>query len=175
MLCHVLIDRCIKRKPLSLLSSSKQSRHNLLHTQPLTTLQIISLLLPPFPPNREIFLPDFPPRKTKMHFSTLALPLFLAATTTAAPLVRASSLDNGFPITVWGGSTCSGKATTVLYMPTDGKCYSTSPVFSGNTDSFRVTADNIATLPAGCSGKFSSHSSSFPLPFALLVFSFVSG
>ncbi|XP_014555952.1 hypothetical protein COCVIDRAFT_101126 [Bipolaris victoriae FI3] len=86
-----------------------------------------------------------------MHFSTVALPLFLAATTTAAPLVRASSLDNGFPITVWGGSTCSGKATTVLYMPTDGKCYPTSPVFSGNTDSFRVTADNIATLPAGCS------------------------
>ncbi|EMD65133.1 hypothetical protein GGP41_003772 [Bipolaris sorokiniana] len=84
-----------------------------------------------------------------MSFSTLLLAA-LFSSATAAPLAASSSLDAGVPLSIWGGQSCTGSGVSVSYIPTDGKCFGTSPIFSGNTDSFRITADNLAKLPSGC-------------------------
>jgi hypothetical protein len=81
--------------------------------------------------------------------------LLLAATATSAfPTELTKRLDT-IPLNFYSGAGCNtGTAVTTVYIPTDGSCFSTSPIFSGNTDSALILPLNLASLPAGCSGKF---------------------
>ncbi|EMD87822.1 hypothetical protein COCC4DRAFT_172989 [Bipolaris maydis ATCC 48331] len=88
-----------------------------------------------------------------MSFSTLLIAALFSsaiAAPLAAPLAASSSLENGVPLSIWGGQSCNSQGVSVSYIPIDGTCFGTSPIFSGNTDSFQITADNIPALPSGC-------------------------
>ncbi|EUC49979.1 hypothetical protein COCMIDRAFT_1382 [Bipolaris oryzae ATCC 44560] len=86
-----------------------------------------------------------------MSFTTLLLAALFSSATAAPLATSSSSLDNGVPLSIWGGQTCTSSGVSVSYIPINGDCFGTSPIFSGNTDSFKITADNLAKLPSGCS------------------------
>jgi hypothetical protein len=83
-----------------------------------------------------------------MHFTTFLA--VLIAATTAAPVVE-RSLD-AIPLSIFLGLGCNSKpiAVTTAYVPNDGKCFSISPIISGNTDSGIIDQTLLRKLPSGC-------------------------
>jgi hypothetical protein len=86
---------------------------------------------------------------------TITLAIFIAATaTSAAPTAEMTKRRDTIPFNFYSGAGCNtGTAVTTAYVPTDGSCFLTSPIFSGNTDSALILPLNLASLPAGGSGK----------------------
>ena len=93
-----------------------------------------------------------------MHFpSTTALTLLLTLSTgtSALALTPIKRLPT-IPLSFYSGSGCNTDiAVTTAYIPTDGTCFPTSPIFSGDTDSALISTVLLANLPPGCSGTFS--------------------
>lgn len=62
---------------------------------------------------------------------------------------------DSIPLTIYSGPTCAQSIyTTTAFIPADGTCFSPSPIFDSNTNSFRIESANLAKLPKGCSCKF---------------------
>lgn len=87
-----------------------------------------------------------------MQFTTVAVFLAAAIGASAAPTDFTKRLDS-IPLSIYSGEVCSSQGVTTAYIPTDGSCFPTSPIFSGNTNSFFVDPANLSKLPAGCSRK----------------------
>ncbi|USP81967.1 uncharacterized protein yc1106_09241 [Curvularia clavata] len=85
-----------------------------------------------------------------MQFTTVAILLAAAIGANAAPTDFSKRLD-AVPLSIFSGEQCASQAVTTAYIPTDGSCFPTSPIFSGNTNSFYVDPANLSKLPAGCS------------------------
>ncbi|CAE7021636.1 hypothetical protein CFE70_003031 [Pyrenophora teres f. teres 0-1] len=88
-----------------------------------------------------------------MQFSTLLTCFIAAAGINAAPAPISKSLSS-IPLLFYSGEKCNtavSKGITTIYLPTDGKCFGTSPIFSGNTDSAIIDSSVVKSLPAGCS------------------------
>lgn len=93
-----------------------------------------------------------PSKSSKMQFTTVAILLAAAIGANAAPTDFTKRLDS-VPLSIYSGEQCASQAVTTAYIPTDGSCFPTSPIFSGNTNSFYVDPANLTKLPAGCSRK----------------------
>jgi hypothetical protein len=88
-----------------------------------------------------------------MQFTTTIALLMAAAGINAAPTEMSKRLET-IPLSFYSGAGCNtGIAVTTAYIPADGSCFPTSPIFSGNTDSAIILPTNLASLPAGCSRK----------------------
>jgi hypothetical protein len=91
-----------------------------------------------------------------MQFTTAIALLIAAVGINAAPAGMSKRLD-AIPLSFYSGAGCNtGTAVTTAYIPTDGSCFPTSPIFSGNTDSALISQTNLQTMPAGCTRKSSS-------------------
>jgi hypothetical protein len=89
-----------------------------------------------------------------MQFTTTLAFLVAAVGISAAPAAEMTKRIDTIPLSFYSGPGCNtGIAVTTAYLPTDGSCFPTSPIFSGNTDSALVDPALLAKLPAGCSGK----------------------
>ncbi|KNG52772.1 hypothetical protein DDE82_006592 [Stemphylium lycopersici] len=76
-------------------------------------------------------------------------PAYSSAIPTSPQLSR--GLD-AIPMTIYSGPTCAQSIyTTTAYIPADGTCFSPSPIFDSNTNSFKIDPANLAKLPKGCS------------------------
>jgi hypothetical protein len=93
-----------------------------------------------------------------MHFTT-ALAVLIAATGIAAAPTKEKRLD-AVPLSIFLGTGCNSNpiAVTTAYVPTDGNCFSFSPIISGNTDSGIIDQTILRTLPAGCKREYISRS-----------------
>ncbi|EDU48805.1 hypothetical protein PtrSN002B_010309 [Pyrenophora tritici-repentis] len=88
-----------------------------------------------------------------MQFSTLFTCLVAAVSINAAP-TSISKRRSDIPLLFYSGDKCNtaiSKGVTTIYLPTDGKCFGTSPIFSGNTDSAIIDKSVVSSLPTGCS------------------------
>jgi len=91
-----------------------------------------------------------------MQFSTLITCFIAAVSINAAPAPMSKRLSD-IPIKFYSGAKCDTSVSagvTTIYLPTDGKCFGTSPIISGNTDSAIIDTSVVKSLPAGCSSKF---------------------
>ena len=81
---------------------------------------------------------------------TLATLLFAAS----AAVVNGAAIEkriDAIPLSIYQSTGCNvGIPVTTAYIPTDGACFSVSPIISGNTDSGIISQTNLAKLPAGC-------------------------
>ncbi|KAI4937016.1 uncharacterized protein J4E92_001741 [Alternaria infectoria] len=85
-----------------------------------------------------------------MQFTTTIALLIAAVSVNAAPTEMSKRLDT-IPLKFYSGPGCnSGIAVTTAYIPADGSCFPTSPIFSGNTDSALILPTDLPALPAGC-------------------------
>jgi hypothetical protein len=90
-----------------------------------------------------------------MQFTTTIALLMAAVSINAAPTEMVKRLET-IPLSFYSGPGCnSGPAVTTAYIPADGSCFPTSPIFSGNTDSALILPTNLQKLPAGCTRKSS--------------------
>ncbi|KAH8722414.1 hypothetical protein GQ44DRAFT_711783 [Phaeosphaeriaceae sp. PMI808] len=82
-------------------------------------------------------------------FTVIAL-LIVAIGINAAPTLE-KRLE-AIPLSIFDGTGCNNNPVplTTAWIPTDGKCFSISPIVAGNTDSGMIRQTNLATLPAGC-------------------------
>lgn len=90
-----------------------------------------------------------------MQFSTLITCFIAAASINAAPAPMSKRLSD-IPLKFYSGDKCNTSVSagiTTIYLPTDGKCFGTSPIISGNTDSAIIDTSVVKSLPAGCSSK----------------------
>jgi hypothetical protein len=92
-----------------------------------------------------------------MQFSTIAVLLATALGISAAPTdLSKRDYDAGIPVSIWSGEGCGSVDVNIAYIPRNGDCFNTSPIFSGNTNSFKVlTSKDFKKFPAGCTGKSS--------------------
>jgi len=88
-----------------------------------------------------------------MQFTTLATILAAATTISAAPAL--TKRVDAIPLSIFTGTGCNGNPVpiTTAFVPTDGKCFSISPIVAGNVDSGLIRQSDIAALPAGCTRK----------------------
>jgi len=85
-----------------------------------------------------------------MQFTTTIALLIAAVSINAAPTEMSKRLDT-IPLKFYSGPGCNtGIAVTTAYIPADGSCFPTSPIFSGNTDSALILPTDLPALPAGC-------------------------
>jgi hypothetical protein len=69
----------------------------------------------------------------------------------AVPAANVIKRLDTIPLSFYSGAGCSTDVSvTTVYIPADGSCFPTSPIFSGNTDSALIDQTNLATLPTGC-------------------------
>ncbi|KAF1938498.1 hypothetical protein EJ02DRAFT_457817 [Clathrospora elynae] len=88
-----------------------------------------------------------------MQFTTVLALLVAAVGINAAPTEMSKRVET-IPLAFFSGPGCnSGPGVTTIYIPTDGSCFGTSPIFSGNTDSCLIDDTILKSLPAGCSIK----------------------
>lgn len=83
---------------------------------------------------------------------TLATLLFATAATVSGAAIE-KRID-AIPLSIYQSTGCNnGIPVTTAYIPTDGACFSVSPIISGNTDSGLIRQTDLAVLPAGCTRK----------------------
>ncbi|OAL05375.1 hypothetical protein IQ06DRAFT_312761 [Phaeosphaeriaceae sp. SRC1lsM3a] len=84
-----------------------------------------------------------------MQFTTIATLLAIAAGINAVAIEK--RLD-AVPLSIYESAGCNNGPTpvTTAFIPTDGKCFSVSPIISGNTDSGIISQSQLLALPAGC-------------------------
>ena len=89
-----------------------------------------------------------------MHFTTVVALLVATVGINAAPALE--TRVDAVPLSIFSGTGCnqSPTAITTAYVPTDGSCFSISPIVSGNTDSGIIDQTLLRTLPADCTRTF---------------------